>query len=156
MKVSENVLKWAMRLYPPLLFQRIWVKKIYKNFLGAEVKINKSMLTLNFGNAIFGGTIYSATDPFYALLFGQILSHKGYKISVWLQSASIRFLKPGKEDLYYSIIITNEMIQDAEENLNEKGVFVKSYPIEIYSKNGQLYAVAKNEIHIRKKTNPTK
>ena len=91
MKVSENILKWGMRLYPPLLLQRIWIQNIYSGFTEAHVKINRSLFTLNFGKAIFGGTIYSATDPFYAMLFGQILKHKGYNISVWLKSASIQF-----------------------------------------------------------------
>lgn len=152
MRVSENILKWGMRLYPPLLFQRIWVKKIHKNFRGADIKINRSLFTLNFGGAIFGGTIYSATDPFYAMLFGQILTHKGYHVSVWLKSASIQFLKPGKENLYYNIKITQETIEEAEKALNENGVFVKSFTIKIVSKHGQLHAVAKNEIHIRNKT----
>ena len=151
MKVSENILKWAMRLYPPLLFQRIWVKKIHKNFRGADIKINRSLFTLNFGGAIFGGTIYSATDPFYAMLFGQILTHKGYHVSVWLKSAGIQFLKPGKSDLYYTITITEDMLAEAELAINNHGVFIKSYPIQIYSKNGQLHAIAKNEIHIRRK-----
>ena len=151
MKVSENILKWGMRLYPPLLLQRIWIQNIYSGFTEAHVKINRSLLTLNFGKAIFGGTIYTATDPFYAMLFGQILKHKGYNISVWLKGASIQFLKPGRADLYYHIKITDEMIKEAEEELNRKGVFVKTYAIEIYSKTNELHAVAKNEIYIRKK-----
>ena len=151
MKVSENTLIWGMRLSPPLLLQRIWVKKIHKNFKGADVKINRSLFTLNFGNAIFGGTIYTATDPFYAMLFGQILRNKDYKITIWLKSASIQFLKPAKSDLYYSINITDEMIKEIEAELNNKGVFVKSYAIEVFSKNKELTAIAKNEIYIRKK-----
>ena len=151
MKVSENMLKWGMRLYPPLLLQRIWVQKIHKNFRGADVKINRSLMTLNFGKAIFGGTIYTATDPFYAMLFGQLLKHKGYHISVWLKGASIQFLRPGRTDLYYRISITDEMINEAEEALNKNSVFIKSYTIKIYSKTGDLYAIAKNEIYIRKK-----
>jgi len=151
MKVSKNTLKWGMRLYPPLLLQRIWIRNIDPGFRGADVKINRSLITLNFGKAIFGGTIYTATDPFYAMLFGQIFKHKGYNISVWLKSASIHFLRPGRNDLHYRISITDEMIDEAEEALNKHGVFVKSYSIEIYSKSGDLYAVAKNEIYIRKK-----
>lgn len=151
MKVSENILKWGMRLYPPLLLQRIWVQSIDSGFKGAQVKINRSLITLNFGKAIFGGTIYTATDPFYAMLFGQLLKHKGYHISVWLKSASIQFLNPGRTDLYYRITITDDMINEVEEALNKKGVFVKSYTIKIYSKTGDLYAIAKNEIYIRKK-----
>lgn len=151
MKVSENTLKWGMRLYPPLLLQRIWIRKIDAGFRGAEVKINRSLVTLNFGKAIFGGTIYTATDPFYAMLFGQLLKHKGYHISIWLKSASIQFLRPGRCDLHYNIHITDEMIKEAEDALNNKGLFVKTYTIEIYSKNKDLYAIAKNEIYIRKK-----
>jgi hypothetical protein len=91
MKVSENMLKWGMRLYPPLLLQRIWVQSIDSGFKGAHVKINRSFITLNFGKAIFGGTIYTATDPFYAMLFGQLLKHKGYHISVWLKVQAYNF-----------------------------------------------------------------
>jgi hypothetical protein len=151
MKVSENVLKWAMCLYPPLLLQRIWVKKIHKNFMGAELKINRSILTLNFGGAIFGGSLYSATDPFYAMLFGQILRHKGYHVRVWLKSASIQFLRPAKNDMFYTITITDEMVFEAESALNQNGVFSKNFDIKLYSKDGRLHAVATNEIHIRKK-----
>lgn len=151
MKVSENTLKWGMRLYPPLLLQRIWIRNIDAGFKGAHVKINRSLMTLNFGKAIFGGTIYTATDPFYAMLFGQLLKHKGYHISVWLKSASIQFLRPGRTDLHYHISITDDMINEVEKALNNKGVFVKSYSIEIYSKTGDLHAIAKNEIYIRKK-----
>jgi hypothetical protein len=151
MKVSENILKWGMRLYPPLLLQRIWVQKIHKDFKGADIKINRSLFTLNFGKAIFGGTIYSGTDPFYAMLFGQILRNKNYHITIWLKSASIQFLKPARTDLFYKIHITEEMIKEAETELNNKGVFVKTYAIEVYSKNKELTAIARNEIYIRKK-----
>ena len=151
MKVSENILKWGMRLYPPLLLQRIWVQKVHKDFKGADIKINRSLFTLNFGKAIFGGTIYSGTDPFYAMLFGQILRNKNYHITIWLKSASIQFLKPARTDLFYKIHITEEMIKEAETELTNKGVFVKTYAIEVYSKNKELTAIARNEIYIRKK-----
>lgn len=138
-----------MRLYPPMLFQRIWVKKIYKGFRGIEIKINRSLFTSNLGNSIFGGTIFSATDPFYALLFGQIMQHKGYKITVWLKSAEIEYIKPGRTDLYYTINITDEMVTEAEKTLSQEGKFVKTYPIDIYDKNGELCAKALNEVYIR-------
>src|SRR5688572_16578810 len=128
MTISENSLKWLMRLYPPLFFQRIWVRKIHKGFSGVDIKINRSLFTTNLGNSIFGGTIFSATDPFYALLFGQILQRKGFKITVWLKSAQIQYLKPGRTDLYYTIRIDEGMIAEAEKVLKEEGKFVKAYP----------------------------
>lgn len=149
MKISENSLKWLMRLYPPMLFQRIWVKKVHKDFRGIDIKINRSLFTSNLGNSIFGGTIFSATDPFYALLFGQIMQHKGFRITVWLKSAQIQYIKPGRTDLFYTITINEEMVADAEKALLTEGKFVKPYPIEIFDKHGELCATALNEVYIR-------
>lgn len=149
MKISENTLKWLMCFYPPMFFQRIWVKKVHPGFKGIDVKINRSLFTSNLGNSIFGGTIFSATDPFYALLFGQIMQHKGYKITVWLKSAQIQYIKPGRTDLFYTITISDEMIADAEKTLQTEGRFVKMYPIEIFDKQGELCATALNEVYIR-------
>jgi acyl-coenzyme A thioesterase PaaI-like protein len=149
MKISENSLKWLMRLYPPMLFQRIWVKKIDKDFRGIDVKINRSLFTTNLGSATFGGTIFSATDPFYALLIGQIMQHKGFKITVWLKSAEIQYLKPARKDLHYSIKIDDEMIKEVEQAITNEGKFVKTYPIEIFDTTGDLCVTALNEVYIR-------
>lgn len=149
MKISEKTLKWLMRIYPPMLFQRIWVKKIYPNFKGIDVKINRSIFTTNLGKSTFGGTIFSATDPFYALLFGQIMQHRGLKVTVWLKSAQINYLKPGRTDLHYSLHISDEMIHEAEKVLLQEGKFIKAYPIEIVDNTGELCVTALNEIYIR-------
>ena len=149
MIVGENILKWTMRLYPPMLFQRIWVKKIYKGFRGIDVKINKSLFTLNLGNSIFGGTIFSATDPFYALLLGQIMQRKGIKVTVWLKSAQIQYLKPARTDLFYSILISETMIEETEKALKTVGRHVKAYSIEVFNRHNELCVTTQNEVYIR-------
>lgn len=149
MKLSETGLKWLMNLYPPMLFQRIWVKKVHKGFRGMDVKINRALITTNVGNSTFGGTLFTATDPFYAMLFGQIFRHKGVNVTVWLKSAQIQYLKPAYKDLFYTIVITDEMVAEAENALNEEGKFAKEYPIEIFDKSGNLCVVAQNEVYIR-------
>ncbi|HQS06583.1 MAG: DUF4442 domain-containing protein [Sphingobacteriales bacterium 17-39-43] len=149
MIVSENMLKWAMRFYPPLFFQRIWVIKFDKGFTGVQVKISKSFLNVNYNRTIFGGTIFSASDPFFALLFDQILQRRGLKCRVWLRSAEIRYLKPGAKDLYFSISLSEEQIKEAEAILVSEGKFVKAYPMNIFSSEGLLCATVINEVYIR-------
>lgn len=149
MIVSERTLKWGLRFYPPLLFQRIWVKKFHQGFRGADVKIYKSLFNKNYNGSIFGGTIYAATDPFYALLFDQLLQRQGFKIRVWLKSASIQYLKPGRSALFFTIIITDEMLNDAVEALNTSGKFVKAYPMEIKNSAGEVCATVMNEVYVR-------
>lgn len=149
MVVSEGLLKWAMRFYPPLFFQRIWVIKFEKGFTGVHVKINKSLFTLNYNYAIFGGTIFTAADPFYPLLFHQLFSHKGYKVIAWSKSSAIQFLKPGLTNLYFKISLSEEDIAEAEHVLNTGGRYTKAHPIDIYNKNGEVCVTLMNEIYIR-------
>src|ERR1700749_875153 len=138
MRVSENVLKWALRLYPPMLFQRIWVIGFNKGFRGVRVKVNKSLINNNYNNSIFGGTIFASADPFYPLLFHQALTHKGYKVRVWMKSASINYIKPGRTDLFFQINITEQDIKEVENVINNHEKHIKAYPIEMYSQEGEL------------------
>lgn len=149
MLVSENVLKWVLRFYPPLLFQRIWVIRFGKNFRSVRVKVNKSLVNNNYNNSIFGGTIFAAADPFYPLLFHQILIHKGYQVRVWLKSAQISYLKPGRTDLFFDINIAEKDIVEIEQVLNTNGKHVKAYPIEMYNKQGELCVSVSSEVYIR-------
>ncbi|WP_442587132.1 DUF4442 domain-containing protein [Pedobacter sp. AW31-3R] len=149
MIVSEKTLKWGLCLYPPMLFQRIWVRRFHQGFRGVDVKINKSLFNKNYNGSIFGGTIYAATDPFYALLFDQLLQREGFKIRVWLKSASIQYLKPGRSDLFFTIVVTDEMLNDAITALNTTGKFIMAYPMEILNKQGELCATVMNEVYIR-------
>jgi hypothetical protein len=149
MRVSENLLKWALRIYPPLFFQRIWVKKFEKDFRGVEIVIRKSIWNRNFNNSIFGGTIFSAADAFYPILFYKILTNKGYKLRAWSKSLEIKYIKPGFTDLYYTIAITDAQIAEAEDILNTVGKYSISHPILIYDKNGVNVASVMNEVYMR-------
>ncbi|MDB5021430.1 MAG: hypothetical protein JWQ28_2557 [Pedobacter sp.] len=149
MIVSEKMLRWGLCLYPPFLFQRISIRKFHKDFFGVDVKIAKSLFNNNYNGSIFGGTIYCATDPVYALLFDQVLQRKGFKVRVWLKSASIQYLKPGRSNLYFTVLLTDEMLEEAIHALNTVGKFVKAYPIEILNKEGELCATVMNEVYVR-------
>ena len=149
MKLSENMLKWAIRLYPPLFFQRIWVQKFDTGFTGVEVKIGKSFLNTNYNKSIFGGTIFSASDPFYALLFDQIFKKRNITTRVWLKSAQINYLKPARTNLFFKITLTEQQIHEAEHALRTVGKFVKAYPIELKNDKNEICAYVINEVYIR-------
>jgi hypothetical protein len=150
MAVSENTLKWLMRLYPPLLFQRIWVVRFNKGFKGVRVKIKKSLFNKNYNGSIFGGTIFAAADPFYPVLLHQVLKPMGMqKLKVWSKSSQINFLKPALTDLNFEIIITDNDIDHALEILNVTGKYERSFPVNIYNKEGEICVSLINEVYIR-------
>ena len=150
MPVSENVLKWTLRLYPPLFFQRIWIGRFYGGFHGVEVKITKSFMNRNYNDSIFGGTTFAAADPFYPILFYQVLSRKGFKVNAWSRSAAIRYHKPAKKNLHFKIEITDSQIVDCEHQLNLHGKYRKSFLVEIFDNEDVLCVSVIIEIYIRK------
>ncbi|MGY3212352.1 DUF4442 domain-containing protein [Mucilaginibacter sp. HD30] len=149
MLISAGLLKWALRFYPPLFFQRIWVASIAENFTGLNIKISKSILNSNYNRSIFGGTIFSAADVCYPVLFHQLLSHKGYKIAVWSRSAQIRFLKKSDDKINFTVNLSDGDIKQAEQILNEQGKYNKAYPIIVYNKNGDVCVNMMCEVYIR-------
>lgn len=149
MQVSEKVLKWAMRLYPPFLFQRIWVRHFGKGFKSVTVGISRSLLNRNYNASIFGGTIFAAADPFYALMFDQIFRRKGFKTVVWLKSASIQYTKPARTRLIFSITIDDDELHEVEAALIGQGRFVKTYAIVIRDRTGDTCAIMQNEVYIK-------
>jgi hypothetical protein len=154
MLASEVVLKWAMRFYPPLFFQRILVRRFDKQFRGVEVNIRKSFLNTNHNGAIFGGTIYAAADPFHPMLFYHILTLKGYKVLAWSRSSAIRYFKPAKTDLHFKITISDIEIALCEKQLKLTGKYRKSFQLEIYNTEGKLCSTVINEMYIRDLNHP--
>jgi acyl-coenzyme A thioesterase PaaI-like protein len=149
MLVSANILKWALRIYPPLLFQRIWVLNVTKDFRLATVKINKSLLTRNYNHSIFGGTLFSAADPIYPALLHQLLTTRGFDVRVWLRSATIRYIEPALYDLIFAVEINDDLLENAEQNLTTIGRHKQQYEIEIVDTVGRLCAIVRGEIYIR-------
>ncbi|MEJ5056224.1 DUF4442 domain-containing protein [Sphingobacterium sp. MYb382] len=150
MQLSANSLKWLLRVYPPFLFQRVWIKKIHADFKQADIRISKSFLNMNGNKSIFGGTIFSSIDPIHTLLLDQILKQKGIpKTVAWLKSAQISYLKPAKKNLSFSIKLHDEDIDTALEEVKSQGKVVKTFAIDIIDTDGLLCAQSKNEIYIR-------
>lgn len=150
MVVSANTLKWVMRFYPPLLFQRIWVKEFDKDFKGVKVKINKSLFNKNYNGSIFGGTIFAAADPFYPVLFNQVLNPKGSKrLKIWSKSSKIDFLKPALTNLHFEIKLTDADIEEAVDTLTVVGKYEKVFPVDIYNNDGEVCVSLLNEVYVR-------
>jgi hypothetical protein len=149
MAISASLLKWGLRFYPPLLFQRIWVVNIAKDFKSTTVKVNRSLFNINYNSAIFGGTLFCAADPFHPIMMHQVLINKGYKVIVWSKSAQINFLKPGATDLRFTATLTDADIAEAEHIINTEGKYTRNFIVDFYNKAGEICVTVSNEVYIR-------
>lgn len=151
MKASENTLSWLLRFYPPLFFQRIWVKKFHKGFTGVDVKVGKSFLNINYNRSVFGGTIYSAVDPFLPVLFFQIFAHLGDEVIVWQKAADIEFIKPAYQSLFFSITLAPADIDDAIRIVRSGEKYIRSFRVSITNAEGDECAVMNSTVYVRQK-----
>lgn len=150
MTLTPTSLKWLLRLYPPFLFQRIWVRRVLEDFGGIDVTIYKSILNINSNRTVFGGTIFAALDPIHSLLLDQIFKSRGmHRTVAWLKSAQIEYLKPGQTNLHLSVRLSPEEIEDAYTAIQREGKIIRTFTTEVFDKNGVLCALSHNEIYIR-------
>lgn len=149
MQVPKFLLKTVLNLFPPLLFNRIVLKKISDDFSEMNVVVRRALFNINFHKTIFGGTIFSACDPYFPTMYYHIFANKNRKLIIWLKSAEIQYLKPADTSLKIHFIITKNDIKLVEENLNKKGKYEIWHTVEAINKNGIICAKARMLVYLR-------
>jgi hypothetical protein len=149
MQIPRFVIKFVLNIFPPLLFNRIVLKEISDDFLEMKVVLRRALFNINFHKTIFGGSIFSACDPYFPTMYYHIFANKKRKLIIWLKSAEIQYLKPADSTLKLDFKITKEDIHLAENTLNEKGKFEIWHTVEAINKKGVVCARAKMQIYLR-------
>ena len=149
MQIPKFAIKFVLNIFPPLLFNRIVLKEISDDFMQMRVVIKRALFNINFHKTIFGGSIFSACDPYFPTMYYHIFTNKGRKLIIWLKSAEIQYLKPAESTLRLHFKITKDEIQLAEKTLNEKGKFEIWHTIEAINKKGVVCARARIQVYLR-------
>ena len=149
MQIPKYAIQFVLNIFPPLLFNRIVLKEISDDFMQMRVVIRRALFNINFHKTIFGGTIFSACDPYFPTMYYHIFAKKNRKLIIWLKSAEIQYLRPADTSLKLHFKITEKEIQLAEKTLNEKGKFEIWHDVEAISKKGIVCAKAIMLVYLR-------
>lgn len=149
MRLKDRIIFKLINFWPPFLGAGIKVLYISKNFDEIRVSLKSSFYNKNYLGTAFGGSIYSMVDPFYVLMLLQLLG-KGY--IVWDQAATIKFIKPGRTDLFATFKISKEEVSRIKSELGNQNKIAPIYQVEIKNKEGELIALVDKTIYIRKKS----
>ena len=149
MQIQKYAIQFVLNIFPPLLFNRIVLKEISDDFMQMRVVIRRALFNINFHKTIFGGTIFSACDPYFPTMYYHIFAKKNRKLIIWLKSAEIQYLRPADTSLKLHFKITEKEIQLAEKTLDEKGKFEIWHDVEAISKKGIVCAKAKMLVYLR-------
>lgn len=139
-----------LNLFPPFLFQRIRVTEIDPDFRNVRVRVARTLLTHNLNGTTFGGAIYAAADPMYALMFWQIFARRGERIRVWLKSARVRYLRPATTHVVFDFSLSEEQVRAVVRRLDEDGRCSESYASAATDLDGRVCATVQTEVYLRR------
>ena len=115
-----------------------------------KIKIHLNWKTRNIVGTLYGGSMFSAVDPIYMVMFMKLL---GKEYIVWDKSASIQFIRPVKKDIYAEFNISEKEIIDIKNELSSQKNLNKIFQVILKGKNGKEYARVKKELYFRKSYN---
>lgn len=113
-----------------------------------HLRLKLNLWTMNYVRTIFGGSQFSATDPFYMLMFMHML---GKDFVVWDKSASIKFKRPGKKPLYAIFKITPEILTKVKADVKANGETTHVAIVHWVDKDGIIYSELERSIYIADK-----
>ena len=117
---KSKVLRYGFNLSP--MYRRTTAKVVFisEDFLQIKIKLPFSYKNANYVNTIFGGSMFSAVDPFPMT---QLMNLIGDDYVVWDKSAEIYFRRPAKENLYADFIYTIEELNEIKQKVKEQNEF---------------------------------
>ena len=147
--LKSKSFRWGMNVYP--MFFATGGKILFwsEDWKECLVRVKLNIWTRNYVNTIFGGSLFSATDPFYMIMWMHVLGKKNY-VS-WDKSASIRFKKPSKVPLYAHFLITDEQVLEVKSQIEAKGETTIKMPIVWKDKEQKVYCELEREIYLADK-----
>ncbi|GAA4235600.1 DUF4442 domain-containing protein [Postechiella marina] len=124
------------------------VIEVSGDLLYVKIKIPISYKNRNFVGSIFGGSLFSATDPIYMI---QLINILGDNYVVWDKDATIKYKRPAREDVFTEFIFTNEDIEHIKKQVSEHGEYNLVKTPNIVNKDGITIAELHKTMYVADK-----
>lgn len=121
---------------------------ISKDFRAVQIKIPISWKNKNYVGTIFGGSLFSATDPIYMIQLTQIL---GRKYVVWDKASVVRFKRPAKEDAYATFSFSDVELERLRKDVEEQQEVDLQKQVVLTSKAGTVFCEIDKTLYVADK-----
>ena len=147
-RLFQRNFKLLFNLWPPLLGAGIRITRVQPDWKEVDVEMKLRRWNANYVGTHYGGSLYSMTDPFYMVMFIEIL---GRDYIVWDKSASIRFRRPGRGTVFAKFRITDEQIAEIRSALKTEEKIDREFSVDVKSGDGEIIAEVKKLLQFRNK-----
>ncbi len=148
MKITARRLKFLLNIWPPFWGAGMRVMEIADDWTYAKVRLRKYWFNRNFVNTHYGGSLFSMTDSFYMLLLLQLM---GKDYIVWDKKAEIKFIKPGRKDVFAEFSVSHEQIAEFKQQLKTADKVEPLFEVDVIDTDGVLISKVWKTLYIANK-----
>jgi acyl-coenzyme A thioesterase PaaI-like protein len=147
LRLSANAFRLGINLWPPFIGAGIHVTEIAPDFRAVTVRLRHGLLNRNYFGTHYGGSLFSMTDPFFALMLLHNLP-RGYV--VWDKAASIEFKAPGRSDVFARFRLTDGQIAEVSERTAAGERYEPTWTVDVVDRDNQVIATVAKTLYIRR------
>ena len=146
--MSPRLLRLGMNLWPPFRGAGIRVRRIAPDWSEALVELRQGLFNRNFVGTHYGGSLFSMTDPFYALM---LIHRLGERYLVWDQAATIEFVAPGRGTVRARFAMAEDRVSEIRSHAASGDKVLPQFDVEIRDDAGALVARVHKTVYVRLK-----
>jgi len=142
---TTKLFRHAINLYPASFGSGGRVKYIAPDWREVRMELPFNWRTKGSSGAIFGGSIYAAIDPFFAMM---VAKNVGSGYVVWDKAASIRYRRPGRGKLHARFILEDGEVEEILLALENKRSVDRVYTVELVDGEGEVHAIVEKTVYV--------
>jgi len=147
LRLSANAFRLGINLWPPFVGAGIHVTEITPDFRTVTVRLRHGLLNRNYFGTHYGGSLFSMTDPFFAIMLLHNLP-RGYV--VWDKATTIDFKAPGRGDVFAHFRLFDEQIDEVIARTDSGDKYEPAWRVDIVDGNNQVIATVAKTLYIRR------
>ncbi|MBW7902210.1 MAG: DUF4442 domain-containing protein [Rhodocyclaceae bacterium] len=139
------LLRLGLNWFPAYRATGARVAEISRDMKRVVVRLPLRRSTRNGAGTLFGGSLYSATDPIFALM---LAVHLGPDYIVWDKAASIRYRRPGREALHAEFAVTDAEIAEVRREIEREGACDRTFTTRFVDRQGVVHAEIEKTVYV--------
>lgn len=145
--LRDKLRRWRFNLLPSYRGSGGWITHLSADWREVRIKLPLNLWTRNYVGTTFCGSLYSAVAPFYVAM---IALNLGPQYLAWDKTVAIHFKKPGRATLYAHFVLTEQDLNDIQQELENKRAAERTYLIDLYDDKGEVHVSFEEVVYIRK------
>jgi acyl-coenzyme A thioesterase PaaI-like protein len=146
--MHPRVLRFGMNLWPPFLGAGIRVRSIAPDWSEVVVALRQGLLNRNYVGTHYGGSLFSMTDPFFALM---LMHRLGERYLVWDMAASIEFVSPGRGTVTARFVLPPERVDEIRAGAASGSKALPEFDVDVRDAAGDVVARVHKVLYVRLK-----